>query len=90
MPDAHDPAVRSVWTRTARVSQSARFPRRSQVVITARTAAAASPAGTLPGGEPRKARMVRRRSTVRFRKGAPQSSRSDGSSDHSEMAFKIT
>ena len=34
--------------------------------------------------------MVRRRSTVRFRKGAPQSSRSDGSSDQSEMACKIT
>ncbi len=32
--------------------------------------------------------LVRKRSTVRFRNGAPQSSRSDGSSDQSEMASR--
>jgi hypothetical protein len=44
----------------------------------------------LPGSEPREVWMVRRRSTVRFRKGAPQNSRSGRFSDRPEVRFKIT
>ena len=65
------------------------FPADRRVATAAGPTAAAGSADMLPGSEPRKFPMVRRRSTVRFRKGAPQNPRSGPGSRAAGRALKV-
>src|ERR1019366_7901512 len=89
MPDAHDTFDRWAYTRTGRVPQPALWPERSQAATRSGPALQLAGRAALPGSEPAEFAMVRRRSTVRFRKGAPQISRSGSGSWSVRETIKI-
>src|ERR1700734_3844265 len=80
------PPIAGLGTRTGHFPQSALWPERSQAGARARSALPLAWPGRAAGSEPAEFAMVRRRSTVRFRKGAP---RSEAGSDQGIGLFDL-